>query len=166
MSELFKCSSLVSFLPVISFTTILLLPPPSLPPCLFLIFLFICCYLLCTVTSYPSPFLSPCLSSLFLKWMLHRGHAHSLYPCPEHPVLSSPFSCTFWHLLDLLLLLWSPTSVPQPRRCPPLCPPWLGPCPSVQPVRSTYLAPPRGERRWCADVWHLLLPGRSWKVRV
>lgn len=118
------------------------------------------CYLLAI------PFSVSLLVLPFLKWMPHRGHAHPLYPRPESPVLSSPFSCTFWHLLDLLLLLWSPTSVPQPRRCPPLSPAWLGPCPSVQPVCSTQLAPPRGDWRWCADLWHLLLPGWSWEVRA
>lgn len=102
-----------------------------------------------------SPFLSP----PFPGWTVNRAHAHSESTFLHTSSSSPPFSCSFWHPFDLLLLLWSPTSVPQPRRCPPLCPPRPGPCPSVQPICPTQLAPPRGDRRSCSNLRCLLLPG-------
>ena len=124
-----------------------------------LLLLFLICSAACTEPSTPPP--CPCFSSLPLSpgWTVDRGHAHSIQPRPHS---STP---SFWHPLDLLLLLWSPTSVPQPGRCPPLCPPRPGPCPSVQPICAPQLAPPGGERRSRADLWNLLLSRRSPEVR-
>lgn len=171
------------FLAEIFFTTLL---PSFLPFCLFHVFsvpyLLIssvlcsfCCFfsLLCLLCSPPAPplhlppvvphpfpgFSFPLLSPPFPGWTVNRAHAHSESTFLHTSSSSPPFSCSFWHPFDLLLLLWSPTSVPQPRRCPPLCPPRPGPCPSVQPICPTQLASPRGDRRSCSNLRCLLLPG-------
>lgn len=121
----------------------------------------------CTSSLLPllaSPSTSP--SHLLPEWIVNRDQTPSLstYPHSSSCFFSCSSCCSFWHPFDLLLLLWSPTSVPQPRRCPPLCPPRLGPCPSVQSFCPTQLAPPRGVGRSCADVWRLLLSGQSRQV--
>lgn len=142
---------------------------------LFCRFGFFCVFFfwLCFFGSFPAPPpYYPCLlpstapSHLLPEWIVNRDQTPSVstYPHSSSCFFSCSSCCSFWHPFDLLLLLWSPTSVPQPRRCPPLCPPRLGPCPSVQSFCPTQLAPPRGVGRSCADVWRLLLSGQSRQV--
>lgn len=112
MTELFKCSSLVFFLPVIFFTTLLL--PFLPPPCLFLIFFIYLLfafsfYLLCIVTSCPSPFLSPCLSSLSSNECYTE--ATPTHYSPAQKALSSPHP---FHAPSGTSLTYSSSSDPPP----------------------------------------------------
>lgn len=88
---------------------LLLLPPPSLPPCLFLIFSFICCYLLCTSTPAHLLFCLPaCLP--FSSNECHAEATPTRYS-PAQNALSSPHP---FHTPSGTSLTYSSSSDPPP----------------------------------------------------